>query len=183
MRWTVPLHVNIYIEFYSTCTFYLQRFWLHKIWLRTVIKKLISHNTNNDCREVKTRMGNWIYLSSVRKIMISNEVFFSFFFFFPLFNYAEFRRCSLILFPNGPMVAVLLFLLEFLFSFGASSIVLPYDIPCICCLAWFNLSSFWSFFSLENLFQKLLDFLTSLMSFKIALVSPFEMTHFTLPLR
>ena len=64
-------------------------------------------------------MGSWIYLSSVRKIIIPNEKGYFF-----LFNYVELRKYSLILFPNKQKVAFPL-LPEVLFSFWADSIVLP----------------------------------------------------------
>lgn len=87
-------------------------------------------------------------------------------------NYSELRKCSFIPFSQWTKgyisVCPLLrpfFFLNWLHSLALSS----YDITYIFCLAWFSLSSFWSFFSLGNLCQNLLDFLTSLISFKLVL--------------
>lgn len=87
-------------------------------------------------------------------------------------NYSELRKCSFIPFSQWTKgyisVCPLLrpfFFLNWLHSLALSS----YDITYIFCPAWFSLSSFWSFFSLGNLCQNLLDFLTSLISFKLVL--------------
>lgn len=101
---------------------------------------------------------------------IKEKIFFNKVSFLFLLNCLELRRCFFILFSQWTKGYIPLFTLLSPFYFWSCFIVLSYP-PMIYIfrLAWVNLSSFWSFFSLGNLCQCLLDFFTSLIFLKLFL--------------